>query len=111
MRIKRNLFMTEVTEYRIQQIVDNGQIVQMTLAEDVLTEPVSQKQIIKKKKQIKKKKKKKPNQKKKKKVTNILQSPLRCQKADTNEWVGHRLAKNWKSILEKFPKVVFLSLE
>ena len=38
--------MTEVTEYRIQQIVDNGQIVQMTLAEDVLTEPVSQKQMI-----------------------------------------------------------------
>ena len=36
--------MTEVTEYRIQQIVDSGQIVQMTLAEDVLTEPVSQKQ-------------------------------------------------------------------
>lgn len=46
MRIKRNLSMTEVTEYRIQQIVDNGQIVQMTLAEDVLTEPVSQKQMI-----------------------------------------------------------------
>lgn len=38
--------MTEVTEYRIQQIVDNGQIVQMTLAENVLTEPVSQKQMI-----------------------------------------------------------------
>ncbi len=38
--------MTEVTEYRIQQIVDNGHIVQMTLAEDVLTEPVSQKQMI-----------------------------------------------------------------
>jgi len=46
MRIKRNLSMTEVTEYRIQQIVDNGQIVQMTLTEDVLTEPVSQKQMI-----------------------------------------------------------------
>ena len=46
MRTKRNLSMTEVTEYRIQQIVDNGQIVQMTLAEDVLTEPVSQKQMI-----------------------------------------------------------------
>ncbi|MGI0097763.1 MAG: hypothetical protein ACREAJ_05190 [Nitrosopumilaceae archaeon] len=38
--------MTEVTEYRIQQIVDNGQIVQMTLAEDVHTEPISQKQMI-----------------------------------------------------------------
>ena len=38
--------MAEVTEYRIQQIVDNGQIVQMTLAENVHTEPVSQKQMI-----------------------------------------------------------------
>ena len=46
MRIKRNFGMTEIIEYRIQQIVDNGQIVQITLAEDVLTEPVSQKQMI-----------------------------------------------------------------
>jgi len=38
--------MSEVTEYKIQQIVDNGQIVQMTLTEDVLTEPISQKQMI-----------------------------------------------------------------
>ena len=38
--------MTEFTDYRIQQIVDNGQVVQMTLAEDVHTEPVSQKQMI-----------------------------------------------------------------
>ena len=38
--------MAEVTEYKIQQIVDNGQVVQMTLAEDVHTEPVSQKQLI-----------------------------------------------------------------
>jgi hypothetical protein len=38
--------MGEITEYRIQQIVDNGQIVQMALAEDVHTEPVSQKQLI-----------------------------------------------------------------
>ena len=38
--------MAEVTEYRIQQIVDNGQVVQMTLAEDVHTEPDSQKQMI-----------------------------------------------------------------
>ena len=38
--------MTEITEYKIQQIVDNGQVVQMTLAEDVHTEPVSQKQMI-----------------------------------------------------------------
>lgn len=38
--------MDEVTEYRIQQIVDNGQVIQMTLAENVHTEPVSQKQMI-----------------------------------------------------------------
>ncbi|MEM2786516.1 MAG: hypothetical protein QXW37_01455 [Candidatus Nitrosotenuis sp.] len=38
--------MTEITRYRIQQIVDNGQIVQLTLAEDVQTEPLSQKQLI-----------------------------------------------------------------
>ena len=38
--------MVEVTEYKIQQIVDNGQIVQVTLAENVHTEPVSQKQMI-----------------------------------------------------------------
>ncbi len=41
-----NQIMGEITEYRIQQIVDNGQIVQMALAEDVNTEPVSQKQLI-----------------------------------------------------------------
>ena len=38
--------MAEFTEYKIQQIVDNGQVVQMTLAENVHTEPVSQKQMI-----------------------------------------------------------------
>jgi len=38
--------MAEVTDYKIQQIVDNGQVVQMALAEDVHTEPVSQKQMI-----------------------------------------------------------------
>ena len=38
--------MSELTRYRIQQIVDNGQIVQMSLAEDVQLEPVSQKQLI-----------------------------------------------------------------
>ena len=41
-----NQIMGEITEYRIQQIVDNGKIVQMALAEDVHTEPVSQKQLI-----------------------------------------------------------------
>ena len=32
--------------YRIQQLVDSGHAVQMTLVEDVQTEPVSQKQLI-----------------------------------------------------------------
>jgi len=36
----------EVTEYRIAQIVDNGQVVQMSLVENVQTEPISQKQLI-----------------------------------------------------------------
>jgi ABC-type polar amino acid transport system ATPase subunit len=38
--------MAEITRYRIQQIVDNGQVVQITMAEDVQTEPLSQKQLI-----------------------------------------------------------------
>ena len=38
--------MSEVIGYKIQQIVDNGHAVQMTLAEDVQTAPVSQKQLI-----------------------------------------------------------------
>ena len=38
--------MSEVIAYKITQIVDNGNIVQMTLVEDVQTEPVSQKQLI-----------------------------------------------------------------
>ncbi|MGQ0771741.1 MAG: hypothetical protein ACT4NT_03090 [Nitrososphaerota archaeon] len=38
--------MPEITRYRIQQTVDNGQIVQLLLAEDVQTEPMSQKQLI-----------------------------------------------------------------
>lgn len=38
--------MAEITEYMIQQIVDNGNVVQITLAENVTTEPVSQKQMI-----------------------------------------------------------------
>jgi len=38
--------MSDVTRYRVHQIVDNGQIIQMSLAEDVQTEPISQKQMI-----------------------------------------------------------------
>ena len=38
--------MSEVIAYKITQIVDNGNVVQMTLVEDVQTEPLSQKQLI-----------------------------------------------------------------
>jgi len=38
--------MSEIVSYIIQQIVDNGQVVQMSLVEDVQTEPISQKQLI-----------------------------------------------------------------
>jgi len=33
-------------EFRISQIVDNGQMIQLTLIENVSTEPISQKQMI-----------------------------------------------------------------
>jgi len=36
----------DVTKYRIQQIIDNGIVIQISLAEDVQTEPISQKQMI-----------------------------------------------------------------
>ena len=38
--------MSEIIGYRIQQITDNGQAIQMSLVEDVQTEPLSQKQLI-----------------------------------------------------------------
>ena len=38
--------MSEIDAYRIQQIVDNGNAVQISLIEDVQTEPLSQKQLI-----------------------------------------------------------------
>ena len=38
--------MSNIIPYRIQQVNDNGQAVQMTLVEDVQTEPLSQKQLI-----------------------------------------------------------------
>jgi len=38
--------MSEIDVYKIQQIVDNGNAVQISLAEDVQTEPLSQKQLI-----------------------------------------------------------------
>ena len=38
--------MGEVTEFRVQQIIDNGRAVQMTVVENLSTEPISQKQMI-----------------------------------------------------------------
>ena len=38
--------MSEEIAYRVQQINDNGQAVQITLVEDVQPEPLSQKQLI-----------------------------------------------------------------
>ena len=38
--------MSEINEFRIQQLVDNGRVVQLALVENVNTEPVSQKQMI-----------------------------------------------------------------
>ena len=38
--------MNEIDAYRVQQIVDNGNAVQISLIEDVQTEPLSQKQLI-----------------------------------------------------------------
>ncbi|MGB9003306.1 MAG: hypothetical protein WCC52_05830 [Nitrosotalea sp.] len=38
--------MSEIIQYLIQQLVDNGQTVQLALVEDVQTEPVSQKQLM-----------------------------------------------------------------
>lgn len=38
--------MSEANEFKITQIVDNGQMIQLTLIENVSTEPISQKQMI-----------------------------------------------------------------
>ncbi|MCH8914629.1 MAG: hypothetical protein IIA82_02085 [Thaumarchaeota archaeon] len=38
--------MSEINEFKITQIVDSTQMVQLTLIENVSTEPVSQKQLI-----------------------------------------------------------------
>jgi len=39
--------MAEQNEFKVAQIVDNGQVVQLSLVENVQTEPISQKQLIK----------------------------------------------------------------
>ena len=38
--------LSATNEFRITQLVDNGQIIQLTLVENVSTEPISQKQMI-----------------------------------------------------------------
>ena len=38
--------MSEIVQYKVQQLVDNGQTVQISLVEDVQLEPVSQKQLM-----------------------------------------------------------------
>ena len=38
--------MSAVNEFKITQIVDNGQMIQLTLIENVSTEPISQQQMI-----------------------------------------------------------------
>jgi hypothetical protein len=38
--------LSATNEFKVTQIVDNGQVVQLTLIEDVSTEPISQKQMI-----------------------------------------------------------------
>ncbi len=41
-----NKVLSATNEFKISQIVDNGQIIQLTLIENVSTEPISQKQLI-----------------------------------------------------------------
>lgn len=41
-----NKLLSDTNEFRISQIVDNGQMIQLTLIENVTTEPISQKQMI-----------------------------------------------------------------
>ena len=38
--------MAAINEFKITQILDNGQMIQLTLIENVSTEPISQKQMI-----------------------------------------------------------------
>ena len=39
--------MPEINAFKIRQIVDNGTMIQLSLVENVQTEPISQKQLIK----------------------------------------------------------------
>ncbi len=38
--------MSDANDFKVSQIVDNGQMIQLTLIENVSTEPISQKQLI-----------------------------------------------------------------
>ncbi len=44
--IKSNRTLSETNEFKITQIVDNERMIQLTLIENVSTEPISQKQMI-----------------------------------------------------------------
>ena len=43
---KSNIVLSATNEFKISQIVDNGQMIQLTLIENVSTEPISQKEMI-----------------------------------------------------------------
>ncbi len=43
---KSNKVLSATNEFKVTQIVDNGQMIQLTLIENVSTEPISQKQMI-----------------------------------------------------------------
>ena len=44
--IKSKTVLSATNEFKVTQIVDNGQMIQLTLIENVSTEPISQKQMI-----------------------------------------------------------------
>jgi len=43
---KSKIILSATNEFKVTQIVDNGQMIQLTLIENVSTEPISQKQMI-----------------------------------------------------------------
>jgi len=43
---KSKIVLSATNEFKVTQIVDNGQMIQLTLIENVSTEPISQKQMI-----------------------------------------------------------------
>jgi len=98
--------MNEIDVYKIQQIVDNGYAVQISLIEDVQTEPLSQKQLITENVA------KKLDDDTKKQVMPLLEAilqaqptirvkvmlkqifPSQCQKIDMKRWENPKLAIN-----------------